>query len=155
MEKFTRHVTLVQAFFSTDFRQVDQVDLPKPWVFPLSFEKFLEDLVNFASKFVFSPTIHIYNYVFALSVTIAPHFRTYLLCFLHWFSPDLPKPWVLCLSFEFFPWVLSIFILEFFWRGRKKPKYNPPLGCDILQWDQAWPGTKLIVWTWPGPLVHS
>ena len=25
--------------------------------------------------------------------------------------------------------------------------YNPPLGWDILQWDQAWPGTNLIVWT--------
>ena len=123
-----------RGFFSTDFRQVDQVDLPKPWVFclsfwvsnpnldffPLSFENFSEDLVNFASKFDFftynlylSPCIRHFS-------LIASHFWTYLPCFLHWFLCNLPKPWVLCLSFEFFPWVLSFFILEFFWRGRKK-----------------------------------
>ena len=47
----------------------------------------------------FLPAIHIYNHVFAISVKIAPHFWTYLPYFLHWFLPDLPKPWVFCLSF--------------------------------------------------------
>ena len=125
---------LSQAFFSTDFRQVDQVDLPKPWLFCLSFwvssqnfkffpwvlRNFQRILWLLLPSLSFSPTIHIYNHVFAISVKIAPHFWTYLPYFLHWFLPDLPKPWVLCLSFEFFPWVLSFFILEFFWRGRKK-----------------------------------
>ena len=32
----------------------------------------------------------------------------------------LPKPWVFCLSFELFSWVLSFFILEFFSNGPKK-----------------------------------
>ena len=85
-------------------------------------------LRNFQSEFCFqvclSPTVHIHNHVFAISVKIATHFGVICLVFCIDF-------YQICRNLEFCGWVLSFFLV-FSARSKKKP------GLKL-------PGTKLYI----------
>ena len=106
--------------------------MPSSWVLSLSFFLSFEFFLEFWRKWL---EFWLLNTILNVVLLFCCIFGTYHAYFLqkynkwnisyHKFTSKMPKFWVIFLSFEFFPWVLSYFPLSFFLNGQKSSLIYP------------------------------
>ena len=147
---YLAHNGIYDRLFSTYFRQVDQVDLPKPWVFCLSYWVFLpcisKECLKTSKAQYFCFNIFTHSLMFWMFHPWFWYFGCFPLVFwsfLWIFAANYTK---ICRILEFFAWVLSFFFefrvfssLSFFGAVEKKPALicHCYYQCDQLKIFQA------------------